>query len=503
MDALFNLGDLVNRSADPGKAALVDLGAPGGPRTWSHGELDAAVRAAARGLAARGHARGARIGILAENSAEFLVAYLAIMRAGLVAVPVNHRFPAETIEFILADAGCELVFADPDRRAAVPAGLEAVSFRGGGAEAFDALLDPGAFETVVPAPGEAAMFLYTSGSTGRPKGVPLTHEGHLWVVRRRMSPRPDPDHRMLVAAPLYHMNGLAICKLALAAHLTILLMPRFDARAYIRAIGAHRATWLTSVAAMMAMAVRERDLLAATDLSSARIVRMGSAPVGARLVADIRAAFPGAEIANGYGTTEAGPAVYGPHPDGLARPDLSVGYPLAGIARLDGGGDPGAERGELQCRNPAVTPGYWNLPEKTAEAMTADGWYRTGDIMRRDADGFHYFVGRTDDMFDCGGESVYPAEVEKLLERHEAVEQACVVPVPDEIKGFKPAAFVVPRPGAAATEAEIRRHALAHGPAYSHPRAVAFLDALPLTGTNKVDRRELARRAAVLMSGRR
>ena len=495
MSDLFNLGDLLDRGADPDKPALIDLGAAKGPRTYSHGDIDAGAKAVARGLVARGYKRGDRLAILAANSAEFLIAYLGTMRAGMVSIPINHKFPVETVEFILADAECKLVFTDAERREVVPEGPEVVVFGDDGPSGFDGLLDQGEFETVRPEPGEVAMFLYTSGSTGRPKGVPLTHAGHLWVVEMRIKKRPDPDHRMLVAAPLYHMNGLAICKVALAAHLTIVLMPQFNAVEYIRAIGDHGVTWLTSVAAMMAMVVREDATLAETDLSSVRIVRMGSAPVSNKLVADIRDWFPNAEIANGYGTTEAGPVVYGPHPDGTSQPDVSVGYPIAGIARLVDGDNLDADYGELHCKNPAVTPGYHNMPEKTVEAMTEDGWYRTGDVMRRDADGFHYFVGRVDDMFNCGGENIYPSEVEKLLERHEAVEQACVVPVSDDIKGFKPVAFVVARPGAMVTEDLIKSYTLANGPAYQHPRTITFLDSLPLTGTNKVDRKMLTARA--------
>ena len=144
---------------------------------------------------------------------------------------------------------------------------------------------------------------------------------------------------------------------------------------------------------------------------------------------------------------------------------------------------------------PALMPGYHNLPAKTAERMTADGWYDSGDVMRRDADGFYYFVGRADDMFNCGGENVYPGEVESLLERHGDVLQACVVPVPDEIKGEKPVAFVVARAGSGLDEAAIKAHALANGPAYQHPRRVFLLERLPLAATNKIDRAALTKRA--------
>jgi acyl-CoA synthetase (AMP-forming)/AMP-acid ligase II len=127
--------------------------------------------------------------------------------------------------------------------------------------------------------------------------------------------------------------------------------------------------------------------------------------------------------------------------------------------------------------------------------MTDDGWYRTGDIMRQDPEGFHYFVGRVDDMFNCGGENIYPSEIEKMLERNPSIEQACVVPIPDDIKGFKPIAFVVKVPGVSIEEQSIKEYSLANGPAYQHPRTVFFVDSLPLTGTNKVDRKKLTQLA--------
>jgi long-chain acyl-CoA synthetase len=490
MTDLFNLGDLIDPAADLDKTALIDLKDPDSPHTYSFRDIDNAANAVARGLMAQGLKRGDRIAILAANRMEFIAAYFGTMKAGMVSVPVNFKFPNDTIEFILQDADIKLVFADGQQAAKIPAGYDIVNFDD--PDDYSAFCNSGPFDAVRPNPNEVAMFLYTSGSTGRPKGVPLTHAGHLWVVEQRIAKRPPPDHRLIVAAPLYHMNGLAIFKVAMAAHLSVVLLPQFSAPAYIKAVETYKVTWLTSVAAMMAMVVREKDVLAATDLSSVRIIRMGSAPVSQQLVDDLRAMLPGAEITNGYGTTEAGPVVYGPHPDGVKQPDISIGYPLSPTSvRLVDGDNLDADHGVLHCKNPSVTPGYHNLPKKTAEAMTEDGWYVTGDVMRRDEDGFHYFVGRTDDMFNCGGENVYPSDVEKMLERHTGIEQACVVPVPDDIKGFKPIAFVVPQVGSDLTEDAVKQFALANGPAYQHPRTVTLMDSLPLTGTNKVDRKRL------------
>ena len=299
------------------------------------------------------------------------------------------------------------------------------------------------------------MFLYTSGSTGRPKGVVLSHYSHLWAISQRVR-RPVPQgQRSLVAAPLYHMNGLAMCQTTLSQGDTIVLLPQFTTRGYIEAAARHRVAFLTSVPTMIAMMLREKELLASNDLSAVEAVRMGSAPITQALIDQVRAAFPKAAISNGYGTTEAGPVVFGPHPEGIPQPELSTGYPHPEVAAA-----PGARRharsqdeGVLEMKCGALMTHYHKLPEVTAKAMTPDGYYRTGDVFRRDENGFFFFVGRADDMFVCGGENIYPGEVEKMLERHPGIHQAAVIPIPDELKGHKPIAFVVRANGADARRA--------------------------------------------------
>ena len=226
---------------------------------------------------------------------------------------------------------------------------------------------------------------------------------------------------------------------------------------------------------------------------------MGSAPTTQKLIDSIKRTFPKAVVSNAYGTTEAGPVMFGPHPEGKPKGDMTLGWPLpqVEVRTIDASGRE-ADEGVLWIRTPANMAGYLNLPEKTREVMTPDGWYISGDVFCRDAAGAYTFVGRADDMFVCGGENIYPGEVEHMLERHPDILQACVVPVPDELKGEKPFAFVVLRPGSSLTEAEVKQYALANAPAYQHPRAVVFMPELPLAGTNKVDRNVLRRKAIEL-----
>jgi acyl-CoA synthetase (AMP-forming)/AMP-acid ligase II len=494
-----NLGDLIAKEWEPGKTAVIDLGGEISPREFTFAQLDAMANGVARGLRRTGFARGDRVAILSANRAEYLAAYYGIMRAGLVAVPVNYRFPRETIHFILADCGAKLVFCDGVRRADCP-DMPVVAFGSGDRDGFDAFLDPGTFQPVLPEQGEAAMFLYTSGSTGRPKGVVLSHQSHLWVVETRLAGQNLSGERFLIAAPLYHMNALALAKLACAAHATIVLLPQFSAREYIAAIERYRVTWLTAVPPMIAMMLRETELLARSDLSSVKSVRMGSAPVSASLMTNLRRLLPRATIINAYGTTEAGPVVFGPHPKGLPQPELSVGYPHPKVQlRLVDGDNRNAAQGVLEMKCPALMSGYHNRPD-VPPPFTEDGFYITGDVFRRDGNGFHYFVGRADDMFVSGGENIYPAEVERMLERHPDVAQAVVVPIDDEIKGQKPVAFVIAKEGRTPGEEAIKRFALDNAPAYQHPRFVWFVEEFPLASTNKVDRAALRQMAAARLA---
>jgi long-chain acyl-CoA synthetase len=495
MSGFCNLGDLIPRDRDLGKTAIIDLGGETAPRQFSYAALDEMAMGVARALNARGLKRGERIAILSANRAEYLAAYYGIMRAGFVAVPVNFKFPPATIDFILRDSGAKLVFCDPGRRSVCPADIPVVCFGAHGSESFEAFLDRGPFETVVPDPNEPAMFLYTSGSTGIPKGVVLSHRSHIWVVETRLQNQDLSRHRFLIAAALYHMNALALSKLTCAGYATIVLLPQFTAAAYIEAIGCYRCTFLTAVPPMIAMMLREPELIARTDLSSVEFVRMGSAPVSASLMEALHRTLPQAAVTNAYGTTEAGPVVFGPHPEGLPQPETSVGYPHPQVElRLVDGNNRDAIEGELEMKCPAVMLGYHNRTD-LPPVVTADGFYRTGDVFRRDENGFFYFVGRTDDMFVCGGENIFPSDVERLLERHPDVAQAAVVPVDDEIKGQKPVAFIIPRAGHHADDGAIKRFALANAPAYQHPRFIWLVERFPLASTNKIDRDALRRMA--------
>jgi len=481
-----NLGLLFAEDAQSDRPVIIDLRDARQPRPVSFRELDAGCNAVARGLTRAGLKPGDRVGILSLNRAEFVMTLLGAMRAGVVPVPVNVKLAADSVAYILNDAGARMVFCEPGMKHLAPAGLRAVDYDGD----FERFLDPGRFDAFEPAPDSVAIQPYTSGSTGRPKGVLLTHYGQNWSRRILAHTRGTTERDViLVAAPLYHKNALNAIKQGLTAGATLPLLPQFDVERYIEAIGRHHCTVISGVPTMMAMVLTRKDLLVKTDTGSVRTVMMGSASSSPQLLKELRGYFPNAEPLVVYGVTEGGPVPLGPHPDGKPRPSGSLGVPYPGTeAKLVGG--PGPDEGELVLNNPGNLLGYHNLPDETAKRLR-DGWYYTGDVCRRDRDGFYWFVGRTDDMFVSGGENIFPGEVEALLARHPAVHQALVMPFDHDLKGQVPYAFVVPRGGANVTEEELRQYALKNGPAYQHPRRVFFLKELPLSGTNKIDREQL------------
>lgn len=494
-----NLGDLTAGGMSD-KVALIDLLDPSAPRPVTYGELDQLSRRVACGLLAAGFAVGDRIAILSENRTEYAAAYLGIMRAGMIAVPISFKMPKATIAYALKAADVSLCFVDNACRELLPSGFPIKLFGGTGTEGFDALLTNGRFEEFEAGADDIAMILFTSGSSGQPKAVPLSHAGQLWAVRSRVrSVKNITTHTFIIAAPMFHMNALFAMKFILFGGATAVLLPKFEAAQFIQAIDTYKVTWLTSVPTMMAMVARERQVLDRADLSSVKTAAMGSAPVTDSLIKSVKAIFPNANVVLNYGTTEGGAAVFGNHPAGIPRPLRSIGYALPDIGiRMTRNGKEVQDEGILELRTPAQFSSYIGMNDASHKALTSDGYYVTGDIVRKDAEGFYYFVGRADEMFVCGGENVFPEEVEILLERHPDVRQACVVPVTDEIKGMKPVAFVVLKDGATLDEESIKRFALDNAPAFQHPRRVFQLPIMPLAGTNKIDRQLLRAKASEL-----
>lgn len=480
------------------RLAVVDLSRDP-PAEISHGLLDERMERIGAALQAFGLAAGHRLLLATENRFEFIEAFFGAMRAGIVPIPLNHRLGADTIRFIIADSGAGSAIVSPGCHPRIAEIVEEAGLGPriatapgiAGWEDYETVLASAAPPVRAPAiaPRQTAFLPYTSGSTGKPKGVLLAHDGMLWGIRHAQEYWPaEPDDRALIAGPLFHKNAMRVSvKPKLRVGGSVVILPRFEPRLFLRALSEYGCTHAGGVPAMYRMILAERDLLRTLSFPGLRSLEMGSAVVGADLIEAVEDAF-GAPVIEAYGLTEGGGPLREPVDSRpVPRGSCGLAAPEVDVRLVSADGDATGGEGELWVRSPAVLDGYNNRPELDAERLV-DGYLRTGDIFRRDGDGFFYFMGRTDDQFSCGGENINPKEVELLLVQHPDVIDAVVAPVAHAVKGLAPAALVTLDEGSGPGEEELKRFALENGPAYAHPRRVFAVDEMPLNGAGKIDR---------------
>ena len=490
----MNIAELLQQNPKPTDVALIDRSKE--PiQEISVAEITNQVHVFAQALVDLGLPPGSRVGRLAGNLGEYYTVMFGAPAAGMVFVPLNTRLPESALLYIIQDADLKLLITD-DEHAALQSEVPKVVI--GSAQWGQMMNGTPAEKAVDVLPEDVAIQIYTSGSTGKPKGVLLSHENVTFTVLEYGGALPGEV--MLVSAPLYHKNASMASKLAFASGGRVVLLPKFTASEYLQAITEHNVTMCSGVPTMYALVTAELQKAPERhDLSSVQRVLIGSAPLTEALFDDVQRLFPRALVTNGYGTTEA-VLEFGPHPQNLPRPKISLGceHPSVQLKLVDPDSGAESDYGELWVKSRGVMLGYHGLPEANAQRLT-DGWYHTGDLMRRDGEGWYFFVGRVDDMFVCAGENIYPDSVEQMLERHPAVHQAVVVPVRDELKGQLPTAFIRSEAGSHITVDEVKQYALNNGPAYAHPRHVWFVDEIPLASTAKIDRAELTRNAEELV----
>ncbi|MEO5723766.1 MAG: AMP-binding protein [Ilumatobacteraceae bacterium] len=446
----------------PDKECIVIVG---GTRLTYQQVWDQSTRVAG-GLAAAGIKRGDRVANRYPNGMEWCLAFWGTLMSGAVVVPVNTRFAASEVEYVVTDSGASFVFNPgdplPDGEPLVVDGIEQSTL--------------------------AAIF-YTSGTTGFPKGAMTTHENFLSnseTCRRIMFFPDDVDLRNLVSVPLFHVTGCN-SQLIVTTQIsgTTVVMPAFDVQSFLKATVDERINILTSVPAILWLATSQPNFHD-FDVSGVRWVTYGGAPTAPEVIAKLRSSFPNARLGNGFGLTETS-SVSTFLPDDYAelRPE-TVGFTAPPVEVDLFEVDETSGVGELLIRGQNIVAGYWNKPKQTAETFV-DGWLHTGDLARVDDEGFVQIVDRKKDMVNRGGENVYCVEVENALVEHPSVFEVAVLGVPDSMIGEKVGAVIVLRPGAEPDAAGIRTFAKEHIADFKVPQFIFFRDEpLPRNAGGKV-----------------
>ncbi|WP_026820710.1 long-chain-fatty-acid--CoA ligase [Arthrobacter castelli] len=463
----------------------------------SYGVIDGLSQRVAGLLRASGILPGDRVALVSPNIPAMPAVYYGILRYGAIVVPLNPLLKGREVEYHLDDSGAKLAFAfegvlEQVRAGAAASGIDVVSMDA----SFAKLL--GEYEPiadVAPAdPSGTAVILYTSGTTGRPKGAELTHHNLLSnaELSRRLF-RIDADDVLFGGLPFFHIFGQT-CALnaAVSAAATLTILPKFDPVKAMDILQRDHVTIFLGVPTMYIglLGVPDRD---SYDVSALRVAASGGAALPLEVLHEFGSAFD-ATLLEGYGLSETSPVVSFNQLDGIRKPG-SIGTAVSGaelrIVDDDGAPVPTGEVGELAVAGEYVMKGYWRNPEAT-EAAISDGWFRTGDMARMDADNVFFIVDRKKDMILRGGYNVYPREVEEVLYEHEAVSEAAVLGQPDDTQGEEVVAVVVLKEGAAAvTEDQIRDFVAERVAAYKYPRRVVIADELPKGPTGKILKRDI------------
>ena len=488
----MTLSDLLGRQARGGRADAVALADRATRRTYR--ELDERVSRLAVGLAGLGIGRGERVAVLSRNRVEMLETYYACARLGAVCVPVNFRLVAEEIAYLLEDSGARLLLVDPEGEAAgrPAAGRVPVLVMG---EEYEALLagSTGPRPELDVPDTDAAFIMYTSGTTGRPKGAVLTHRNlYLHALSQIAHIGWAPDDRVYFSgSPLFHIAGLSgtIPQLILGGRNLLGASGGFDPAETLRLFETERVSSCFFVPAQWAALCAVPEL-ASRDLAALRRITWGAAPASTTLLRTMLDAFPQARMISSFGQTECSPVTCVLLGEDALGKIGSVGTPMTNVEiRVvdDEMRDvPAGEVGEIVYRGPMVMREYWNRPEETAEAFRG-GWFHSGDLVRRDADGYVFVVDRKKDMIISGGENIYCAEVENAVAAHPKVADVAVIGVPDERWGETPLALVVPRdPTDPPAPAEITEFTRGHLAGYKVPRLVQIVDELPRNAGGKI-----------------
>jgi fatty-acyl-CoA synthase len=462
-------------------------------RSWTYAELDEAVSRAAGVLRDHGLGHGDRVGAYGHNSDAYLIGFLACARGGLVHVPVNQNLTGDDLTYILGQSGCGLVLADPGLTGNLPDGTSVLALRDTDDSLLARLATTAPYDGPEPRGEDLTQLLYTSGTTALPKGAMMTHRS---LVHEYLSAITALDlqagDRPVHSLPLYHsaqMHVFLLPYLAIGAVNTILDAP--DADQIFDLIEEGRADSLFAPPTVW-IGLSNRPDFATRDLSGLRKAYYGASIMPVPVLERLRERLPKLAFFNCFGQSEIGPLAMVLAPDEHKGRMDSCGRPVlfveARVVDESGKDVPDGEKGEVVYRSPQLCEGYWDKPEETADAFR-DGWFHSGDLVVRDAQGYFTVVDRVKDVINSGGVLVASRQVEDALYTHEQVAEVAVIGLPDERWIEAVTAVVVPR--GEVTEAELLTHARETLAAFKAPKRVLFVDELPRNASGKILKREL------------
>jgi long-chain acyl-CoA synthetase len=520
--ASYNLSSLLESgaAAHPDRDAIVI-----GETRLTYASVNALANQVANTLVARGIKPGDKVALTSPNTPYFTIVYFGILKAGAAVVPLNVLLKGREVAYHLTDSEAKAFFCF-EGSAELPIGAEGwagfnevdscenfflitadpmgASPIEGAETLFGAIgQQPQTFETVATDEDDTAVILYTSGTTGQPKGAELRHRNlrdNALIGDSAFGADASRPDTTIAVLPLFHAFGQTVVQNGTLAYGgTIVMLPRFEARACLDLMLKEKITFFAGVPTMYwgLLGALDETVDVATLKANLRAAVAGGSALPVEIHKEFEARF-GVTILEGYGLSETSPvasfSVWGEP----ARPG-SIGRPIKGVEMelIDPDGwDPIAwdehAVGEIAIRGHNVMKGYYKRPDATAQAISPEGWFRSGDLARRDADGWYYIVDRTKDLIIRGGYNVYPREIEEVLLTHPAISLAAVIGVPDEVHGEEVKAFVILKPSATATEDEIIAWSKANMANYKYPRKVAIVPSLPMTATGKILKRELS-----------
>ena len=454
----------------PSESLLINL-STNPPTAYSGKKLSRLVDAVAGKLHSLNLSPDVSIGILGTNSVRFVIAMLGTHKTNHGCVPLNYKLPQDKLHFCINDSKVGFVFCDAKFKHLVPKGITTIEFDSD----FDQFVNNNYLPPENLDPNRLCLTLYTSGSTGTPKKVLFSFQDRFSeAARKKILSWNAGKQRTMSANPLFHNAGINWVVTNLVRGNMLFVPSQFDAKEFLKYIQKNRITSLTLVPPMMSMMLNETERLKTMDLSSVREIVFQAGLADVSLLERVKQVFVNTQhIANPYGLTETGYTVFGLHPDGRKIPPGSVGYPLPSV--------------KTKLVEDVLFVKTKDLASRLQE--NSEEYFDTRDRFRVDEHGFYYYLGRTDDMLKCGGEIVFPIEVEQVLNQHPAVVESVVIGLSDKVKGQKPYAFV--KLSTPIEETQLIQYASSMLATYQIPKRIWVLDSLPINEIGKIDKKTL------------